>query len=78
MGKLCYVGYVTKVTRVGRVTRRVKDNQLELVFEGCKLIVPPLIHDHAVAWALVNSMSAEVRDDGVPRAGREPQSPGKT
>ncbi|HEX8720432.1 MAG TPA: hypothetical protein VF736_07370 [Pyrinomonadaceae bacterium] len=66
-GKLYYVDHVTKYTRVGRVSRKVKDNQLELVFEGGKLIVPPMIHDRGRVWALINSMPAQVRDDGVPR-----------
>jgi hypothetical protein len=55
------------------VSRKVKDNQLELVFEGGKVIIPPLIHDRAAVWALVNAMPAEVRDDGVTRAGRVPR-----
>jgi hypothetical protein len=50
------------------VSRRIKDNQLELVFEGGKAVIPPLIHDRAAIWALVNAMPIEVRDDGVPRA----------
>ena len=66
-GKLYYVDHVTKVVRAGGVTRRIKDNQLELVFEGGKLIIPPLIHERAAVWQLVNSMPAEVRDDGVRR-----------
>ena len=66
-GKLYYVDHVTKYTRVGRVSRKVKDNQLELVFEGGKLIVPPLIHDRGRVWELINSMPAQVRDDGVVR-----------
>ena len=65
--KLYYVDHVTKRTRVGRVSREVKDNQLELVFEGGKLIIPPLIHDRATIWALVNSIPVEIRDDGKPR-----------
>src|SRR5678816_160815 len=44
-GKLYYVDHVTKHIRAGRVSHRVKDNQLELVFEGGKVIIPPLIHD---------------------------------
>jgi hypothetical protein len=69
-GKLYYVDHVTKIIRAGGVTRRIKDNQLELVFEGGKAIIPPLIHGRAEIWELLNSMPAEVRDDGVPRAGR--------
>jgi hypothetical protein len=72
--KLYYVDHVTKHVRVGAVSRRIKDNQLELVFEGGKLVIPPMIHGRAEVWALVNSMPAEVRDDGVPRAGRAPES----
>jgi hypothetical protein len=69
-GKLHYIDHVTKHVRAGRVSHRVKDNQLELVFEGGKAIIPPLIHGRAELWALINSMPAEVRDDGVPRAGQ--------
>ena len=75
-GKLYYVDHVTKHYRVGRVSRRVKDNQLELVFEGGKVIIPPLIRDREAVWALVNRLPAEVRDDGVPRPGRA-QGPGR-
>ena len=75
-GKLHYVDHVTKVVIRGGVRRRVKDNQLELVFEGGKLVIPPLIHGRAEVWALVNSMPAEVRDDGVPRRGVRPRPPG--
>src|ERR1044071_7791531 len=69
-GKLYYVDHVTKHYRVGRVSGKVKDNQLELVFEGGKVIIPPLIHDRAQMWELINSMPADVRDDGVSRAAR--------
>src|SRR5215213_1279940 len=75
-GKLYYVDHVTKHFRAGGVSRRVKDNQLELVFEGGKVIIPPMIHDRAEVWALVNDMPAEVRDDNVPRAGRVPAAGG--
>ncbi|HEX7177484.1 MAG TPA: hypothetical protein VF240_19655 [Pyrinomonadaceae bacterium] len=75
-GKLYYVDHVTKHFRAGGVSRRIKDNQLELVFEGGKAVIPPLIRDRAAVWALVNSMPAEVRDDGVPRAGRVPVAGG--
>ena len=71
-GKLYYVDHVTKHVRAGGVSRSVKDNQLELVFEGGKLVIPPLIHGRAEVWALFDAMPAEVRDDGVPRAGRAP------
>ena len=73
-GKLYYVDHVTKHYRAGGVYRRIKDNQLELVFEGGKVIVPPLIHDRAAVWELINNMPVEVRDDGVPRAGSMPGS----
>jgi hypothetical protein len=73
-GKLYYVDHVTKHVRAGRVSRRVKDNQLELVFEGGKAVIPPMIHDRAAVWSLVNSMPAEVRDDGSPRAKRAGES----
>jgi hypothetical protein len=65
--KLYYVDHVATYVRAGRVYRRIKDNQLELVFEGGKLIIPPLIHDRGRVWELINSMPAQVRDDGVPR-----------
>lgn len=66
-GKLYHVDHVTKIFRAGGVTRRIKDNQLELVFEGGKLIIPPLIHDRSAVWEMINRIPAEVRDDGVPR-----------
>jgi hypothetical protein len=66
-GKLYYVDHVTKYTSVGRVSRKIKDNQLELVFEGGKLIIPPMIQDRAAVWSLINSLPAQVRDDGVVR-----------
>ena len=72
-GKLYYVDHVTKVVIRGGVRRQIKDNQLELVFEGGKLIIPPMIHGRAEVWALVNSMPAEVRDDGVPRRDVRPR-----
>ena len=75
-GGLYYVDHVTKHFRAGRASRKVEDNQLELVFEGGKVIIPPLIHDRARIWELINGMPAEVRDDGVPRAGRVPASEG--
>lgn len=68
--KLYYVDHVSKYYRTGRVGHKVKDNQLELVFEGGKVIIPPLIHERAKIWALINSLPVEVRDDGVPRAVR--------
>jgi hypothetical protein len=49
--KLYYVDHVTKRYVAGGVPRRIKDNQLELVFEGGKLVIPPMIHDRAAVWA---------------------------
>jgi hypothetical protein len=69
-GKLYYVDHVTKHFTTGMVRRKIKDNQLELVFEGGKVIIPPLIHDRASIWELINRMPAEVRDDGISREGR--------
>ncbi len=76
-GKLYYVDHVTKHITASGGSRRIKDNQLELVFEGGKLVIPPMIHGRAEVWALVNSMPAEVRDDGVPRRAvrQRPQGP---
>ena len=75
-GKLYYVDHVTKVVIRGGVRRQIKDNQLELVFEGGKLVIPPLIHGRAEVWALINGMPAEVRDDGVPRRAVRQRPPG--
>ena len=69
-GKLYHVDHDTKVVIRGGVRRPVKDNQLELVFEGGKVIIPPLIHEREAVWSLINSLPAEVRDDGVSRAAR--------
>ena len=71
-GKLFYVDHVTKHIRAGGVSHRIKDNQLELVFEGGKVIIPPLIHGRAEIWAMINRMPVEIRDDGVRRIGRQP------
>ncbi|MFT3745638.1 MAG: hypothetical protein QM785_15290 [Pyrinomonadaceae bacterium] len=65
--KLQYVDHVTKHIRAGGVTRRIKDNQLELVFDTGKVIILPIIHDRQAIWNLINSMPVEVRDDGTPR-----------
>ena len=68
-GKLYCVDHVSKIIDRGRVSDRViKDNQLELVFENGKVIIPPLIHDREQIWNLINSMPVQVRDDGVVRA----------
>ena len=66
-GKLYYVDHVTKYFRAGGVSRRVRDNQLELVFENGKVTIPPLIHDRGKIWDLINAVPSQVRDDGVPR-----------
>ncbi len=65
--KLYYVDHVSKRIRIGMVSRQVKDNQLVLVFERGKLIIPPMINDRAIIWELVNRIPVEVRDDGVVR-----------
>jgi hypothetical protein len=75
-GKLYYVDHVSKFFRAGRVTQRVKDNQLELVFENGKVIIPPLIHDRVKVWNLINSMPVQIRDDGVPRENQSDADPG--
>lgn len=75
-GKLHHVDHVMKVVIRGGVRRPVKDNQLELVFEGGKLVIPPMIHGRAEVWALINSMPVEVRDDGVPRRDVRTRPPG--
>lgn len=75
-GRLYYVDHVSKYYVSNGVRRRVKDNQLELVFEGGKVIIPPMIHDRGRVWALINSMPAQVRDDGVPRGSNSAQGPG--
>jgi hypothetical protein len=62
--KLYYVDHVSKYLRG---SRRIEDNQLELVFEGGKLIIPPMIHKRDEIWALINRLPVEVRDDGKPR-----------
>lgn len=65
---LRYVDHVSKITRVEGVTRRIEDNQLELVFSDGKAIIPPLIEGRERLWALIDTMPAEVRDDGAIRA----------
>ena len=75
-GKLYYVDHVTKYVRAGWVSHRIKDNQLELVFENGKVIIPPLIRDRESVWSLINSMPAEVRDDGQRRVSRGPAANG--
>lgn len=65
--KLYYVDHVSKHYRIGRAGRKIEDNQLELVFENGKVIIPPLIHDREQVWDLINSMPVQVRDDDVIR-----------
>lgn len=64
---LYYVDHVSKHTRVGGVSRVIKDNQLELNFADGKAIIPPLIENREQIWTLINSMPAQVKDDGVVR-----------
>ena len=64
---LHYVDHVSKTTREGGVTRKIEDNQLELVFADGNAIIPPLIEDRERIWALINSIPAQVRDDGQVR-----------
>lgn len=64
---LYYVDHVSKHSRAGGVSRVTKDNQLELVFADGKAIIPPLIKNRQQIWNLINSMPAEVRDDGKGR-----------
>jgi hypothetical protein len=66
---LQYVDHVSKITRAGGVTRKIEDNQLELVFSTGKAVIPPLIDGREGVWALINSIPAQVRDDGQVRAG---------
>ena len=62
-----YVDHVSKHSHFGGVRRVVKDNQLELVFADGKAIIPPLIENREQIWNLINSMPAQVRDDGEVR-----------
>lgn len=61
---LYYVDHVSKITRVGNVSRKIEDNQLELVFADGKAIIPPLIKDRQRIWDLINSIPAQVKFDG--------------
>jgi hypothetical protein len=65
---LYYVDHVSKITRTGGVTRKIEDNQLELIFENGKVIIPPLIQDREKIWNLIDTMPVQVRDDGAIRA----------
>lgn len=64
---LYYVDHVSKHYRAGGVSRKIEDNQLELVFADGKAIIPPLIYDRERIWNLINSMPAQIRDDGEVR-----------
>lgn len=66
-GKLYYVDHVSKRMRAGGVSRVIKDNQIELVFETGKVVIPPLIRDRDRIWDLIGLIPVQVRDDGVPR-----------
>lgn len=61
---LYYIDHVSKHTRVGGVSRVIKDNQLELVFADGKVIIPPLIQNRDNIWMLINSIPAQVKFDG--------------
>lgn len=63
--KLYYVDHVSKwISRGDLPNKKIKDNQLELVFENGKAIIPPLIQGRDRIWSLVNSIPVQVRDDG--------------
>lgn len=70
--KLYYVDHVSKHIRAGRVRRKIEDNQLELVFESGKVIIPPLIYNRDDIWNLINSIPVQVRDDGIVRETQTP------
>lgn len=55
---LYYIEHVSKFTRVANVSRKIEDNQLELVFADGKAIIPPLIKDRERIWSLINSIPA--------------------
>lgn len=61
---LYYIDHVSKTTRVGNVSRKTEDNQLELVFADGKAIIPPLIDDRERIWNFINSIPAQVKFDG--------------
>jgi hypothetical protein len=63
--KLYYVDHVSKTINRGEFTnKKIKDNQLELIFENGKVIIPPLIQHREQIWNLVNSIPVQNRDDG--------------
>jgi len=64
---LYFIDHVSKTFRSGGVSRKIEDNQLELVFADGKAIIPPLIRDRDQMWSLINSCPAEVRFDGKVR-----------
>jgi len=55
--------YVDRISKY-RQSRKVKDNQLHLVFAVGVAIIPPLIHDRDKVWALINSIPVQFRVDG--------------
>ncbi len=65
---LYYIDHVSKIFRAGGVTRKIEDNQLELVFADGKAIIPPLIKNRDQIWNLINSIPAQIKDDGQVRA----------
>ena len=65
--KLYYVDHVsTWIIRTGtRRNKQIKDDQLELVLENGKAIIPSYIHHHREQiWNLINSIPVQNRDDG--------------
>jgi len=68
---LYYVDHVSKIVRVANVSRKVEDNQIELVFSDGKAIIPPMIHDRERVWQLVNSIPAQVKWDGEVRSSQQ-------
>ena len=71
---LFYIDHVSKTTRVANVTRKIEDNQLELVFADGKAIIPPLIQDRERIWNLINSIPAQVKFDGEIKSVQPPNT----
>ncbi|MDQ2746842.1 MAG: hypothetical protein M3T96_06250, partial [Acidobacteriota bacterium] len=61
---LYYIDHVSKTTRIANVSRKIEDNQIELVFADGKAIIPPMIQDRERIWNLINSIPAQVKVDG--------------
>ncbi|HVE55317.1 MAG TPA: hypothetical protein VNB22_00710 [Pyrinomonadaceae bacterium] len=72
---LFYIDHVSKITRAGGVSRKIEDNQLELVFADGKAIIPPLIKDRERVWSLINSIPAQVKFDGEIKAVQPENAP---